>query len=409
MWTVADDGRHLLRDGRPDVLLADTQWAAIDRAPLDEFDKVVRLRHEQGFNAIMVSLLPIAGDRSGDDEAPPGPDDAGWLDRVDQIISTIRRHGLTPVVMLQWVTYVPDSWAARDAYVMDDAASLALLDAVVPRIRAFDPIWSLSGDDTFTSPASLPRYRLLAERLRELDPDHLVTAHTGGWINLPAELHELIDIVGYQSGHDGANWGENPQSWHRYLSRLRPRRPWLNLEPPYEGHGDGTGSFRYLAREVRTASWRSMLTGGGAGLGYGAHGLWSWHREGETFTSESWSGIPFPAPVAARFPGAEDVAWLRRMVLDHRLWRLDDRSDLVVRDSSGIIVGADPELSTLAVHAPQPFRFEVQVDDADYDVRGWDLTARREIEVSRRSGESGRLNIDTPHELADHLYLLTRR
>lgn len=409
MWTVADDGRHLQRDGQDDVLLADTQWAAIDRAPLDAFDEVARLRAEQGFTTIMVSLLPIAHDRSGDGERPPGPDDAGWLEKVEEFVATIRRHGLTPMVMLQWVSYVPGTWGAADGFVMDDAATGALLDAVVPLIAPHDPIWSLSGDDTFTSPASIPRYRLIAERLRALDPDHLVTAHTGGWVNLPAELHDLIDFVGYQSGHDGANWGDNPQAWHRYLARLRPRRPWLNLEPPYEGHGYSENAGRYRAGEVRTASWRSVLTGGGAGLAYGAHGLWSWHREGEPFSSEGWSGIPFPAEVAARFPGAEDVAWLREIVLAHQLWRLDDRSDLVVNDRSGIVVGGDAGLDLLAIHAPHPFRFEVQVDDADYDVRGWDIGGRREIEVQRRAGYSGRLTLDTPRELSDHLYLLTRR
>ena len=420
-WTIAADQRHLLRDGQDDFLLADTLWAALHRADDEGFRRVVQRRAQQGFTGLMMSLLPIAHDRSGDTRAPfhPAADgepdfsriDQRWLHDARARVELVRAAGLTPVLMLQWVNYVPGTWGSADHphLVMDREQTRCFVESVVPAFRDLHPIWSLSGDDTFTSRESVEHYRAVAPQVRRLDPDGLVTLHTGGWHNFPAQLDDLVDFVGFQSGHDGANWQQAPATWNHYLDQNLPRRPRMNLEPPYEGHGYNNSEGRYLAREVRIASWRSVLAGAGAGLGYGAHGLWSWHHRGEPFSSEDWSSMPFDALAALEFPGADDVAWLRQMVLRHQLWRVDDRADLVVRTRFGIQVGADAELSLLAIYAPHAFSFEVQVPAHEYEVQGHDVVTRRPVEVSTSVGGSGTLVIDTPLALTEHLYVLTRR
>lgn len=420
-WRLAPSGDHLTCDGRDDFLLADTLWAAMHRAETERLATVLDRRRDQGFSGAMMSILPIAHDRSGqirhpfragDDGNPDfGSLDEAWLEHAAEVVEMVVERGLVPVLMLQWVNYVPGTWASREApeLVMNDADTLAMVDGVVGRLREFHPIWSVSGDDTFTSDAAVARYRLIAERVRELDPEALVTAHTGGWINLPDAIAEVVDFVGYQSGHDGANWDVNPQQWNHYLDTVATRRPAMNLEPPYEGHGYGSGRGRYLAREVREASWRSVLTGAGAGLGYGAHGLWSWHRAGESFSSEGWSGMPFDAMVAAELPGAGDVGWLREQAVTHRFWELVDRSDLSVQDTSGITVGATRDLARAVVYSPHAFRFEIQLKAADYDVEGWDIVRREPVPVTTSVGGSDMLVVETPERPGEHLYVLTRR
>lgn len=417
-WTTS--GRGLLRDGVPDFLLADTQWASLHRAEPERFEALLDLRAAQHFTGIMMSILPIAHDRSGnlfhpfETDSDGVPDfarlDEGWLDRAEQMVAAVAQRGLVPVLMLVWVDYVPGTWASLAApeLAMDEAQTLALVDAVVTRLRGYQPIWSVSGDDTFTSGDAIARYRAIARRVRELDPDALLTAHTGGWINLPPAVAELIDLVGYQSGHDGANWRDNPQQWNRYLAACAPGMPSANLEPPYEGHGYSGGRGRYTDREVRLASWRSVLTGAGAGLGYGAHGVWPWHHAGDEFSSEGWSGMPFDVEVAAQFPGASQLAWLRDTAIDLEFWTLVDRADLVVRDASGIVVGATPDLSRLVIHAPEAFAFEVQVLARDYTVSAYDIVAAEPVEARTHPGESGMLNIAQPTRFTEHLYVLER-
>lgn len=419
-WTLADDATHLLRDSEPDFLLMDTLWAALHRADMASFLEVLDLRRQQGFSGVMMSILPIAHDRSGDLHHPfPRHDDGTpdfsrldptWLDRAEAMIEAVVERDLVPMLMLQWVNYVPDTWASVEApqFVMSDEETLAMVEAVVARFARFRPIWSTSGDETFISRAAIDRHVLIARRVRELD-DGLITAHTGGWIHFPEEINELVDFIGYQSGHDGANWKVNPQQWNRYLATLSHRHPAMNLEPPYEGHGYNSGEGRYRADDVRLASWRSVLTGAGAGLAYGAHGLWSWHHAGEEFSSEDWSGMPFDAMVALRLPGAPDVGWLRERAVEHRFWELVDRGDLVVRDRSGITVGATKDLARIVVHAPHPFRFEIQVDETAYDVIAYDICSHARVPVQRFAGESGKLNIATPERCSEHLYVLHRR
>lgn len=408
---MAESGDHLLRDGRDDVLIADTVWAGLHRAEPDRFARLLATRAAQGFTTVMLSLLPIAHDCSGEAATPTVGFDDAWWERAASLVGMVTEAGLDPMIMLQWVDYVPGSWASLDhpEFVMSDAQTLELVDAAVERLGTFGPIWSLSGDDTFTNPAGIERYRLIAQRVRERDPDALVTAHTGGWVNFPDAMAELVDFVGYQSGHDGANWGENPLRWNRYLAAHGRRMPRMNLEPPYEGHGFNGGEGRYTAREIRIASWRSLITGGGAGLAYGAHGLWSWHTEGQAFSSEDWSGMPFDVDVALGLPGANELGWLRDLAVEHRFWELADRGDLVVRDRSGITVGGTDDLSRLVVHAPHAFGFEVQVPHDAYRVDAWDAVAHEPVAARTRPGASGMLVVESPRELTEHAYVLTRR
>src|SRR5919199_6409033 len=80
-------GNVLVRDGRPTFLLADTLWAAFSRMSIPDWRDVLRLRRRQGFNAVNISILPIAHDRSlSADAAVPFRlrDDGSWdLDRLD--------------------------------------------------------------------------------------------------------------------------------------------------------------------------------------------------------------------------------------------------------------------------------------------------------------------------------------
>src|SRR3954454_24310146 len=64
-----DSGTCFLRDGVPTFLLADTLWAAFSRMSITEWRDALRLRRRQGFNAVNVSILPIAHDPSMSAEA----------------------------------------------------------------------------------------------------------------------------------------------------------------------------------------------------------------------------------------------------------------------------------------------------------------------------------------------------
>src|SRR3954447_25372692 len=117
-----DSGTRFLRDGVPTFLLADTLWAAFSRMSMSEWRDVLRLRRRQGFNAVNISILPIAHDRSlsADAKAPfHVREDGSWdLDRLDltyfdnarAMVEMALDEGMVPVLVVLWCNYVPNTW-----------------------------------------------------------------------------------------------------------------------------------------------------------------------------------------------------------------------------------------------------------------------------------------------------------
>ena len=419
---VAPGGRRLLLDGRPAFLLADTCWAAFGRVTEPEWDGYLRYRRRQGFNAVNVSMLPIAHDQSvaPGDPAPfvVRPDGSWDLDRIDDawfrraraMSGTALRHGIVPVIVVLWCTYVPGTWAAKLApglQLMPEQTD-RYVDAVLAAVGDLPVILCVSGDDRFEDDLAVDRYVRVLDRVAAARPERLATLHTSPTHEMTDRLlgHPGLGFYSYQSSHgpDGV------EKAHRLAERYRTlpvRRPILDLEPAYEGHASRRGTGRHLAASVRRSSWASVLAGAGAGLGYGAHGVWSWHREGDRFLNEENSGRPFPAEVALRFPGAWDVGLIRRIVETFDLFDVTARQDLLSGSQPGVRVGWQREPDRLAVYLPEPSTVTLEIDLHGWQVHGWNL-AERQAETIAVSVADGRTTIRQPDILGDALVVFDR-
>jgi len=149
-----------------------------------------------------------------------------------------------------------------------------------------------------------------------------------------------------------------------------------------------------------------VLSGAGAGLGYAAHGAWSWHRVGEAFNGEGFSGTPFPAHLTLGFPGAWDVGLLRRIVEEHRLYDLRPRQDLLVSTRSGTRLGMSEDGRRVALYLPHAFSVGVRADLSGGRLQVWDLGRGRRDDVRLRYGD-GVTTFEQPDVLQDALYVLT--
>src|SRR5688572_8372329 len=56
--SIATSGDHFIRDGQPFFLCADTSWAAFTNATDEGWDEYLRVRGLQGFNALLLNILP---------------------------------------------------------------------------------------------------------------------------------------------------------------------------------------------------------------------------------------------------------------------------------------------------------------------------------------------------------------
>lgn len=418
-WTVDAAPPRLLRRGRPAFLLADTVWAAFTGPTVEEWRAHVRLRADQGFTDVLVTAAPIPHDSSAIARWPfARRGDRLDLDQLDpeyfrharEILAIAADAGLTPVIVVLWNSYFPGTWGARSAprVVLSAEQTLAFARRCAREFGEFSPIWLISGDDHFDSEEALERYVAIGRLLRQEDPGALLGTHTGSSIRLPDDLVDRLDLdlLVYQSGHHAEPWEANAADHARhYLASATPR-PILNLEPPYEGHGRGEGAERHRALDVRRASWLSILNGAGAGLGYGAHGVWSWHRPGDRFGGGAFSGTPFPAEVAARFDGARDAGFVRLLVERHGLWRLHPRTAALVDDRTHAAVGATDDDGTVALHAPHPFDLRLRLA-GDYRATVYDLGSRRAGDARiHRDGDL--LVLEQPDFLSDALWVLER-
>ncbi len=270
-------------------------------------------------------------------------------------------------------------------------------------VAAGNAIFAISGDDDLNDDTALERYSLAASVVREEAPDALITWHDTPTARMPAALADgaLIDLHGLQSGHNEA-WDTLPADLTRYYRGLGVERPIVNLEPCYEGLGRFAGRERHRRDDVRRASWTGVVAGASAGLGYGAHGVWSWHRRGAAFTAEDVHGTPFPFSIAAGFEGALDAAFVRRVVEEEDLFGLVEDATLLVEEPSGAVAGRTGD--TVVVYAPEPFALTLRVDPGS-TVTAYDLERRR-LDAGRATPVDGGLRIEQPEFLGDALYLV---
>lgn len=411
---VAASGDHLLRDGQPFVVCADTVWSAFADAEPAEWRHYLRRRASQGFNAILVSILPIVGDRSvspGSRPALAGQRlDPRYLKAAVELTEAAAGAGMTPLLVVAWYDYLPgERGRAREpGSILDPAALGAYLDAVTAAFAPYEPVYLVSGDERFSASDPGP-YPGLLRAVRERAPGALTTLHTTPDTVLPPALAGSADLsfYAYQSGHDLDRQDLAAGLAGQYLA-LAPRKPVMNLEPCYEGHGYGAGAGRFAAADVRRSLWTSVFAGASAGLGYGAHGLWQWHRPGGVFNGAWFSGEPFPWPVALGFPGAGDAGLAARLVADHGLYRARPAPDLVQAPVRGVRALATADQSTVAVYAPYATGFTVAADLSGRAVTAIDLGTGRPFRP-RLTAAGATAVIELPDVNGDVLYLFEAR
>lgn len=409
--TIAPDGSHLLSEGHFFPYVADTAWSAFADATEAEWVHYLSYRSRQGFTSVAISVLPILHDRTLRDGSrePFALDGAGHYDfaRPDQIyFDTARRFvelagaaGLRPTLVVLWCNYVEGTWgAARTPWaVMPADARRAYLTLVAETFGPLQPVLAISGDDWFDAPAAIMTYLEELEQLSVEAPDCLLTLHSGPVAQVPDEIADSphLDFITYQSGHEI----EHPDRCWTLAQRYRRRavrKPVVNLEPVYERHGYGGGLGRYTAADVRRAIWTSILAGASAGFGYGAHGIWQWHREGGEFTSPAFSMEPFAWQSALQFRGGDDAALTAYVLQRHGLFRLDLAQQLLTDERGGFRAGAGD--GVVAVFLPFAREVRLLVDLSAHRCAAWDLEQRTPIvpNVTDHHGQTVIRQLDVP-------------
>ncbi|HEX6972240.1 MAG TPA: DUF4038 domain-containing protein [Limnochordia bacterium] len=386
---IADTRDRFIRDGRPWFYLADTAWSAFTSATLEEWEAYLDYRRLQGFNALQIDILS-QWDRSEStyNIHPFRVRDDGTYDfheinheyfqRARQMMEMAVARGFVPALVVLWCNYVQGTWANKRK--PQDRIPFELVkpyvEHVVDVFQRFDPIYVVSGDTDFNE-ESIPYYRTALEVIDARAPEALTTLHLSPPTDWPAEFVDSprLDFYMYQSGHSKDS--DNPYRLAEKFRRLPVKRPIVNGEPPYEGHGHGHRYGRFDAFDVRRAIWQSLLSGAKAGVTYGAHGVWSWHRKGMHFPSAAFSSWPFEWDTALRFPGAWDAAFAKSVFETHDLFDLEPMQEALVNENPEIRVAAAPDQSTVAIYLPYSTDVVLNIDLSSHEWRLITLSDRR--------------------------------
>lgn len=318
--------------GKPWFFLADTLWSAFSNIRLEDWERYLRRRELQGFNAVQINtmaqpdrslpdlgILPYASEDGGASYDFSRPNQE-WWDRARIMCQMAEAHGIRPVLVLFWGIHAPANWMDiinPDRQVMTDAEVERHVRLVVEILGEFEPLYLLSGDVDIVQPACVAFYEHAAHVLAEAAPQslkgcHLMRANS----ELPQCLVDLVDFYMFQSGHNADN---QDMAWKLPLefAAKYPRKPMVNGEPCYEHMGYSHRRYgRYEASDIRYAAWTSLLSGAYAGITYGAYGIWNW-RDNE-YLGDTDFGETFDTPIhwmeALQLPGAWDYAACARIL-----------------------------------------------------------------------------------------------
>ena len=412
--TVAPTNDYLLRDGEPFFYLADTAWMAFANLPLNDWPRYLAQRRLQGFNVLQISILPVTHDTSMSDEnLDPFLRDAdgnwdftqynpAYFDKAEAMVERAVAEGFVPVLGVLWCSYVPGTRCAQNSPV----ASAMPLDAVAPyatyvaeRFKPYNPAYFVSGDTQFESTDEEPYYMAALQAVRAADPDALLTMHLSPRGDLPRRFMDEIDFYMYQSGHH-ADRQDRPYTFAEKFRAYPVKRPIVNSEPPYEGHGRVGTKTRFSAFDIRKATWQSLLAGAKMGVGYGGHGVWTFHRRGMNFLNAHRSFEPFDWDEALTLEGAWDVGYARWLFETYNMFDLNP-ADIVKTEDDEIRAAVNDERTKLALYTPYAFDVELDFDLTGFRCVQIDLETRRVATPNVKTGATSR--VEMPRFNADAL------
>lgn len=383
MKRIQVDSERLIftENGRPFFYLADTAWMAFANMSIDEWEEYTDFRRKQGFNVLQISILPIFNDMSTGDMTilPYNFDQNGlmdflarnepYFDKAEHMLDIAVEKGFVPALVVLWNNYVPTSWAAERSGNISNMPEGFLREYagyVAQKFGRFNPIYLISGDTNFETDTITRYYTTLLEEIKRLCPDSLTTMHLTPNGDVPKSICDStsLDFYMYQSGHF-EEYNHYPYLLAEKFCAYEVKRPVINGEPCYEGHGHGGKYARFNAFEVRRATWQSLLSGAKAGITYGAHGIWMFHHSGMHFTSLAFSSMPFPWRDALQFEGAWDIAYARWLFESKKLCDLKPDQLLVDAPESVRSVSSEDH-SCIAVYIPYAKEITIRCDLSGY-------------------------------------------
>ena len=321
-FTVSQNKRYLLKDGKPFFWLGDTAWELFHRLDREEADRYLKRRSEQGFTVVQaVVLAELDGLRVPNPyghlplvkEDPSKPNEK-YFEHVDYIVSKAESYGITIAMLPTWGDKVfKDTWGkGPEIFTPANATSYATWLAKRYADRK-NIIWILGGDRNPRNEADIAIWRAMGTAIKKVTSGKaLISYHPQPVQHGSAEwFHNepWLDFNMFQTGHcrDTDVYNKIAGVYNK-----TPTKPVLDGEPIYEDHPVcfnvkdlGTSN----AFDIRKAAYLNLFAGA-FGHTYGCHDIWQMYSP----KVEGVNGPHMPWYEAVELPGANQLIHLKNLV-----------------------------------------------------------------------------------------------
>lgn len=334
-FSVSDNNRYLLKNGKPFFWLGDTAWELFHRLGREEADYYLKRRSEQGFTVVQaVALAEIDGLHTPNaygetplvNDDPTRPNEK-YFEHVDYIVGKAEEYGINIGLLPTWGDKVfKSSWGAGPEIFNESNAAVFAAWLANRYKNKTNIIWILGGDRNPRNEREVAIWNTMGNAIQHATGNKaLISFHpqpnelgSAQWFHQQAWLRFNM----FQNGHcrDAAVYDKISAAYN-----LQPAKPVMDAEPIYEDHPVcfnakdlGTSS----AYDVRKFAYLDLFAGS-HGHTYGCHDIWQ-------FYSPKKDGINGPHMYwqeALELPGAGQMKHLRNLLLSHPLLeRVPDQS-----------------------------------------------------------------------------------
>ena len=334
-FSVSQNKRFLLKNGKPFFWLGDTGWELFHRLTREEADQYLKRRSEQGFTVIQAVVLaefdglhiPNAnGDIPLIDDDPAKPNEK-YFEHVDYIIDKAASYNITIAVLPTWGDKVfKDRWG-KGPEIFNEQNAAVYAEWLAKRYKdKTNVIWLLGGDRIPRGEKDIAVWRAMGKAIMKATDNKAIISFHPQPNNLgSAEWFHKDDWLAFnmfQTGH----CRETPV-YDRLQAAytLQPTKPVLDGEPIYEDHPVcfnvkdlGTSN----AFDTRRSAYLDLFAGA-FGHTYGCHDIWQFYSA----KRESVNGPHVYWQEALELPGANQMIFAKRLIESHSfLDRVPDQS-----------------------------------------------------------------------------------
>ncbi len=334
-FTISDNHRYILKNGKPFYWLGDTGWELFHRLTKEEADEYLKHRAAQGFTVIQAVVLaeldglhtPNAnGDKPLIDDDPAKPNQA-YFKQVDYVIDKANEYKLNIAMLPTWADKINKGSWGKGPEIFNTANAKIYGKWIGNRYKnKTNIIWVLGGDRNPRDEKDVAIWNAMGQGIMEATNNKaIITYHpqpcdsgSATWFHHEAWLTFNM----FQNGHCR---DMDVYDKIQFAYNLQPIKPVIDGESLYEDHPVcfnvkdlGTSS----AYDVRKYAYLDVFAGA-FGNTYGCHDIWQ-------FYSPKYEGINGPHVYwqqAMDFPGANQMQYVRKLIESHpMLERVPDQS-----------------------------------------------------------------------------------